>query len=149
MTDREKKAVIHEEVPGAGVSIALLSFGYLEPLIELLQSDREIPRMVRVVLRDMLKADPSKQFHLVCKPNKPKRGRGSPPKSIEKRVRDFEMGCRVWYLMDNDKKYEVAIRVVAKEFGVSPSLVEKAYTSMNKAYEDSVARGHVPPRGEV
>ncbi len=59
MASREPKFQPREKVPGAGVALPLLLFGDLEPLIDLLQSDREIPRMVRAVLRDMLKADPS------------------------------------------------------------------------------------------
>ncbi len=136
MTDRKKKAVIHEDVPGTQVGLALISHGYLEPLIELLQSDREIPRFVRVVLRDMLKADPARKFHLVCKPTAKQR-RGAPSKSIDKVSRDFHMGIRVHDQMENGEKYVFAISVAAEEFGVSGPTAEKAYKLIKDSRKES------------
>lgn len=146
MADRGKKVVIQEEVPGAHVALSLLLFGDLDLLIELLQSDREIPRIVRAGLCKMLKADPSNELRLVCQTSEGKR---PPSKNFAKQIRDFRMGSRVLYMILTGSKYEAAIRDVAEEFEVKLSTVEKAYTAAKKAYSESEAKGLVPPLNEA
>ncbi len=126
MTGRDRKVMELEDVPGSFVSLALLS-GSVTPFIELLESGREVPRMVSATIIHLLREDPSKVRHLVRMQNQKKQGRGRPPKSLDKQVRDFEMGIRVWHLMQNEVKYEIAICDAAEEFGVKAPTAKKAY----------------------
>ena len=136
MTGRDRKVMELEDVPGSFVSLALLS-GSVTPFIELLESGREVPRMVSATIIHLLREDPSKVRHLVRKQNQKKQGRGRPPKSFDEKGRDFEMGMRVLHLMQNKEKYEIAIRVAAEEFGVKPSTAANAYQEIKNSMKDS------------
>ena len=136
MTGRNRKVMELEDVPGSFVSLALLS-GSVTPFIKLLESGREVPRMVSATIIHLLREDPSKALHLVRKQNQKKQGRGRPPKSLDKKVRDFEMGIRVWHLMQNKVKYENVIHDAAEEFGVKAPTAAKAYQEMKHSMKDS------------
>ena len=136
MTGRDRKGMELEEVPGSFFSLALLS-GSVTPFIELLESGREVPRMVSATIIHLLREDPSKALHLVRKQNQKKQGRGRPPKSLDKQLRDFNMGIRVWHLIDNGAYFETAIRDAAEEFGVKAPTAAKAYQEMKHSMKDS------------
>jgi hypothetical protein len=82
----------------------------------------------------MLNADPSRDFHLVCKPNG-KRPRGRPSRSLKERIRDSEIGVRVEHSIKNGKEYKIAIYEAATEFGVKEPTAAKAYTTFKALLE--------------
>ena len=136
MTGRDRKVMELEDVPGSFVTLALLS-GSVTPFIKLLESGREVPRMVSATIIHLLREDPSKALHLVRKQNQKKQGRGRPPKSLDKKVRDFEMGIRVWHLIKNGAYFKTAIHDAAEEFGVEAPTATKAYQEIKISMKDS------------